>query len=162
MAAREGFALKRLRLVDCRFSSPRRFPGSTDRRFNISDATIDSEIDENARTCIVRIGIEVAAHAKDVEAFTLATIIEGLFEGSQEGLPLEQFAQVNAPAILFPYLRETISNLTARSGHPALLLPTVNFVELAHIYREKSPGPAIDRGEPAEPAKARGARSRKA
>jgi preprotein translocase subunit SecB len=156
MAVREGFALKRLRLVDCRFSSPRTFPGSTDRRFNISDATIDSEIDEKARTCIVRIGIEVAAHAKDVEAFTLTASIEGLFEGSQAGLPLEQFAQVNAPAILFPYLRETVSNLTARSGHPALLLPTVNFVELARVVGdEKPPGAAVG------PGRAGGARPRR-
>lgn len=156
MAVREGFALKRLRLVDCRFSSPRTFPGSTDRRFNISDATIDSEIDEKARTCIVRIGIEVAAHAKDVEAFTLTASIEGLFEGSQAGLPLEQFAQVNAPAILFPYLRETVSNLTARSGHPALLLPTVNFVELARVVGdEKPPTPAVG------PGRAGGARPRR-
>lgn len=156
MAAREGFALKRLRLVDCRFSSPRKFPGSTDRRFNISDATIDSEVDEKARTCIVRIGIEVAAHAKDVEVFTLTVSIEGLFEGSQEGLPLDQFAQVNAPAILFPYLRETVSNLTARSGHPALLLPTVNFVELARVVGEDKPHSSA-----VGPSGAGGTRSRK-
>lgn len=35
----------------------------------------------------------------------------------------------NAPAILFPYLRAYVSTLTAQSGIPAVIIPTVNLVK---------------------------------
>ncbi len=164
MGGRQGFALKRVRLLEASFSSPRQFPGSANRRFGISDATIETEIDAAARTCLVRVGVEVTAHANDLAAFTLRATMEGLFEGEQEGLPLDLFASVNAPAILFPYLRETVSNLTARSGHPALLLPTVNFVELVRIYaaggRPLQDESTEDNGPPPEAPGAAGRGSR--
>ena len=141
MSSKDGFALKRVRLVEASFSSPRNFPGSSNRRFGIDDAGVDVELDVASRLCLVRVAVRVSAQVKDVEAFSLKATLEGLFEGEQQGLPLEQFARVNAPAILFPYLRETVSNMTARSGHPAILLPTVNFVELARIYREGQESP---------------------
>ncbi|WP_291529041.1 protein-export chaperone SecB [Bacteroides sp. UBA939] len=41
------------------------------------------------------------------------------------------FIKINAPAIAFPYLRSFISNLTLQSGFPPIILPSVNFVQLA-------------------------------
>lgn len=41
------------------------------------------------------------------------------------------FPKVNAPAISFPYLRAYISNLTLQSGFEPVILPAINFVELA-------------------------------
>ncbi len=40
---------------------------------------------------------------------------------------------LNAPAIVFPYLRAYISSLTALSGMPTLVLPTLN---MSHIGEE--------------------------
>ncbi|HFB65201.1 MAG TPA: protein-export chaperone SecB, partial [Aeromonadales bacterium] len=34
------------------------------------------------------------------------------------------------PTILFPYVRETVSNLVSRGGFPSLLLAPVNFDQL--------------------------------
>lgn len=41
------------------------------------------------------------------------------------------FPKINAPAIAFPYVRAYISNLTLQSGYTAVMLPSINFVELS-------------------------------
>lgn len=40
------------------------------------------------------------------------------------------FAQINAPAIAYPYIRAYISNVTLLSGFKPVILPTINFVKL--------------------------------
>ena len=42
----------------------------------------------------------------------------------------ETFAEVNAVAILFPYLRSLVSTYTANSNIPALILPPINIIKL--------------------------------
>lgn len=44
---------------------------------------------------------------------------------------LNQYANVNCPAIIFPYIRETVADLTRRAGFTPLHLNPINFVELA-------------------------------
>jgi preprotein translocase subunit SecB len=46
------------------------------------------------------------------------------------------FAEINCPAILFPFIRECIADITRRAGFNPLLLPAVNFVELARRQKE--------------------------
>lgn len=46
---------------------------------------------------------------------------------------LDSIANVNCAAILYPFVRETVADLTRRAGFPALLLPPLNFVRL---YKE--------------------------
>ncbi len=48
-----------------------------------------------------------------------------------EEFKLSAFPKVNAPAIAFPYLRAFVSNLTLQSGVAPVILPSINFVELA-------------------------------
>jgi preprotein translocase subunit SecB len=44
---------------------------------------------------------------------------------------LERIANINCASIMFPYLRETIADLTRRAGFPPLHIPPVNFIALA-------------------------------
>ena len=54
----------------------------------------------------------------------------GVFVGEQSGdLNIEQFATVNAPAIIFPFLREHLSSLSVKAGISPILLASVNFVK---------------------------------
>lgn len=58
-------------------------------------------------------------------------VMVGIFEPSDwNDQRLHEFCKINAPAIVFPFLREHIANLTAKAGLPVYLSP-VNFVELA-------------------------------
>ena len=39
----------------------------------------------------------------------------------------DKFKAINAPAIIYPFIREHLHNLCQKSGIPNVLLPTVNF-----------------------------------
>ena len=52
----------------------------------------------------------------------------GVFEKVGETtLDLEEFGQINGAAIIFPYLREQLTNLSAKAGLGMILLPPFNF-----------------------------------
>ncbi len=47
--------------------------------------------------------------------------------GTEDELMLSNFFYVNAPAIMFPYIRSFIAGVTALSGLPAINIPLVNM-----------------------------------
>lgn len=51
------------------------------------------------------------------------------FDGKPDKKELERIGKINGPAILFPYVREFISDVTRRAGHDSVNLPAVNFVQ---------------------------------
>ena len=53
------------------------------------------------------------------------------FEGEPSQGFLDLLSNVNCPAIMFPYMREFIAELTRRGGFAPFHLPPVNFVKLA-------------------------------
>lgn len=54
--------------------------------------------------------------------------IEGQFKlNNREDSKIEDFLYLNAPAILFPYVRAYINTLTALSGNRPVVLPTLNL-----------------------------------
>lgn len=63
------------------------------------------------------------------ESFRIALTLKGGFEASKE-MSDEMFKQlysINAPAVLFPYVRAYVSTLTAQAGVPPIILPLLNF-----------------------------------
>ena len=57
--------------------------------------------------------------------------------GDYSKIEIKQFCQINATAILFPYLRAYISQITAISSMPHILLPTINVMKLLDINIEE-------------------------
>ncbi len=54
----------------------------------------------------------------------------GVFEKFGETqIDLEEFGQVNGAAIIFPYVREHLTNLSARAGLGLIFLPPANFTK---------------------------------
>jgi preprotein translocase subunit SecB len=104
--------------------------------FNITIEPINTDND------IFNIGLEVEFHskAKDSEVeeneIDLTVKMIGVFikEGDIDVIPSDYFINVNAAAIIFPFVREHISSITAKSGIEAVFLPPINFVE---IYNQK-------------------------
>jgi len=47
-----------------------------------------------------------------------------------ENMDITDFAKTNAPAIVFPYIREAISSIIGRTMLPPLYLPPINIVNL--------------------------------
>ena len=71
--------------------------------------------------------------------------IEVVYSGSYEitnGEPsteeFERFSHINAPAIIFPFVREVIASLTSKAMLGAILIQPVNFVQL---YKDSKNSP---------------------
>ncbi|AWX21266.1 hypothetical protein EQZ01_03935 [Bacillus subtilis] len=69
--------------------------------------------------------------------FKAEVILRGFFCFNSEDFNQEEyeiddyqlFTIINASAILFPYLRSALTDLTSRSNHNPIILPTINFNE---------------------------------
>lgn len=57
-------------------------------------------------------------------------------EGEEDNFEnkLERFSNINAAAIIFPFIRENVATITAKAGMSPIMIPVTNFVEL---YEEK-------------------------
>lgn len=66
--------------------------------------------------------IEVEASTKMLGVFSCP---------SSSDATIKDFAKVNAPAILFPFVREHIATISLKAGIEPILLQPINFVKLA-------------------------------
>jgi preprotein translocase subunit SecB len=94
--------------------------------------------DEEGQSCL-RLVIKVRVRG---EGAPLQVEVEmgGLFlVGSKpaDAAVASRLAEIDCAALIFPYLRETIADLTRRAGLAPLHLPTINFVD---FYQQKHPG----------------------
>lgn len=61
----------------------------------------------------------------------------------EEAAHIERIGTVNCPAIIFPFIREHVAELTRRAGLNAFIMNPINFVALASQDREeKEPAPS--------------------
>jgi len=67
---------------------------------------------------------------EEPEIFAIEASMEGVFEGDNND-DLQKFSEVHAPAHLFPFIRETIANITLKAGIPPVLLPPMNLLAAA-------------------------------
>lgn len=62
--------------------------------------------------------------------FTLHLVLKGFFSGESEEMEVAHFIELckhNAPAILFPFLRSTVADITRSFAQNALVLPLINL-----------------------------------
>lgn len=59
-------------------------------------------------------------------------------------------ALVNGASLLYGAVREMVSTITSRSAHGPLLLPSLNFADLAMHKPEVTPDPALESSLPAK------------
>lgn len=72
--------------------------------------------------------VTARTHIKDKTLFLIELTQSGLFHIAN--IPeneLEQLLGIACPNVLFPYLREALSDLTTRAGFPPLVLQPINF-----------------------------------
>lgn len=50
---------------------------------------------------------------------------------------LHDFSRIQGPALMFPFLREVIADLTMKTGFPPLLLPPTNIHKLIGMRKKK-------------------------
>ena len=91
----------------------------------------------------VTVAVTVTARAGERTVFLAEAVQAGIF--AVRNVPqadLEPLLGVACPNILYPYVRETISDLVTRGGLPPVLLAPVSFEALyAQRAQQKSGGP---------------------
>lgn len=73
---------------------------------------------------------------KKTQPFTFTIATAGLFNFNKlpQKQELEKVAHINCASIIFPYIRESLADLTRRAGLPPFHIDPVNFI---NIYEEK-------------------------
>lgn len=91
------------------------------------------EVFKDEKKFILLLEISVSDKKK---SFNMDIEAEATFEyDNMDDDKLEKFLIMNAPALLFPYIRAYISNITALSGISTVLLPTLNMTGLSDILK---------------------------
>lgn len=72
-------------------------------------------------------------------SFSFEAEITGQFErlDGPQVISLEDFSRINGPALVMPYARELVTDVTARTRHGVIIIPPVNVVQLV-LDEEKS------------------------
>lgn len=91
--------------------------------------------DDKYSLCLgVRIGLD---SNEQPAPFSIEVVIEGVFILKEIDDP-NKAMQVNAVAILFPYLRSTVSMFTSLMNINPLILPTINLVAMFESDNSKA------------------------
>jgi len=94
----------------------------------------------------VTVGVTVTARAGERTVFLIEAVQAGIFQIA--GVPDEEMGPllgIGCPTILYPYVRETVSDMVTRAGFPPVLLAPVSFEALyAQRAQEGGDEPRIE------------------
>ena len=86
----------------------------------------------------VVINITITAKIKDKTVFLVETAYGGVFQiRNVPEAEIETVLGVTCPNILFPYLREVVSETISRAGFPPVILHPMNFEAIFKATKEK-------------------------
>ncbi|MDY0274771.1 MAG: protein-export chaperone SecB [Desulfomicrobium sp.] len=118
-----------IRLLSCIFRQNKNYKGTGEVEM-ATNIRFGADFDEATK---VATGI-IAVVIPENECYPYSFEIEvgGKFSLEDDEIPhIERICGINIPAILFPYLRENVADITRRSGNSPVHLGTINFVEIA-------------------------------
>lgn len=97
-----------------------------------TEMNIETGLARNNEAILCKVTLEFKAQLEESEVLKGKASMTGIFK--QLGTPTlspEEFCKVNAPAIIFPFIREHIASVTAKAGMMPILIHPVNFAALA-------------------------------
>jgi preprotein translocase subunit SecB len=106
-----------------------------------ADVTVldpDRKVSKVVLSCVV-----FPNYRKKNEPFRLVIVTSGIFQfkGDVSVDQLVRFSEVNATAVLFPYLRAAITHITTACNQPPVILPLINVSEyIKQKKRQKEQG----------------------
>ncbi len=131
-AQQPGFSIEKIYLKDASLEIPNAPQIFTDRsqpQVGIELSNIAQQIEENVFE--VAIKVTVTSKIADKTVFLVEVTQAGIFQ--IRGVPeenLEMIVGITCPNILFPYARESVSDLVVRAGFQPVLLNPINFEAL--------------------------------
>lgn len=126
------FSLQRIYVKDISFESPnapQEFLREWQPEMNLNIASEVQQLESNNYEVVLALTVTVSNGGQT--AFLVEVKQAGIFQITD--IPKEQLGPVlgiACPNILFPYARETVSDLVTRGSFPQLLLSPVNFEQL--------------------------------
>lgn len=120
-----GFTIKNIILIESSFSRINNV--IFDNAQNNININVNVSIDGANVTVEETVGLLQKQNGNDQVKFRVKMI--GMFEkiGESEIKDLDRFGRINGASIIYPYIREHISNVALKAGLGILILPPVNF-----------------------------------
>ena len=122
-----GFRINQLLLLESNFKRLNKVQFEGD----IPELKIDinTEVGVQGKVISVEETVTITQKYNDIEQFSFSVKMAGLFEciGDSSLTDYDDFGRVNGAAIIFPYIREHITNLSLKAGLNPIVLPPVNF-----------------------------------
>lgn len=100
---------------------------------------MEFRIEPNAQVANDKMNLTLEVEVNDKEQNLMLNLrVVGFFRYDGEQVKeINQFLYLNGPAILFPYVRSYVSNITALSGLPPIIMPTLNMQPVGEYLRSK-------------------------
>lgn len=96
-----------------------------------NNLNIETENSTENNHLFVTVTVDYLSMLEEKKVIEAKIIMSGIFEYDNEPiLPIEKFARINAPAIIFPFIREHLASISLKAGIQSILLPPINFVKL--------------------------------
>lgn len=121
--------------------APQIFLGRDNPQIDVQLNTQANSVEEGVFEVVVT--ATVTAKTDDKVMFLIEAKQAGIFQVRHvPNEELEPILAVMCPTILFPYLREVVSDMSVRGGFAPVLLNTINFEALYQQQRRNTPGGA--------------------
>lgn len=129
-----GFIIKNIILIESNFSRVNNVvfenpKNNININVNVSVANTNITVEET---------VDLVQKHGDNEQMKFHVKMVGIFEkiGESELKDLDKFGRINGASIIYPYIREHITNVTLKAGVGAVLIPPVNFTN--QVVEKKS------------------------
>lgn len=131
-----GFRIDNIILLNSEFSRVNNvvFEGDIQNKLDIH-----TDVAVNGDQVIVGEEVSVIQTFQDVEQVKIRVKMVGMFTrvGESEIKDLDTFGRVNGAAIVFPFVREVITNTSIKAGLPAIIIPPVNFTKSSNPEKQE-------------------------
>jgi preprotein translocase subunit SecB len=116
-----------------------REPPSVDIQLHHNSTGVEEGVYETVLT------VTVTAKSKDKTMFLVEAAQAGIFlVRNVPAAELEAVLGIACPNILFPYVREVVSDISVRAGFPPVILSPVNFEAIYQAQRDPVPAVAAE------------------
>lgn len=123
-----GFKINNLLLLESVFS--RIVNVTFDNPDVVQNIDVDVNVSVNENSVVVTEEIKYNQTFNQVQEVSATIKMVGVFEKFGDSiLDLENFGNINGAAIIFPYIREHLTNLTSKAGLGLIIIPPFNFTK---------------------------------
>lgn len=140
------FAVQRIYVKDISFESPNSpniFKENWTPQINVGLGTEVSDIGNGAKELALKVTVDAKHEGKSV--FLVEVVQAGIFTvAGFTDEEVDAVMNIGAANVVFPYARETISDLITRGSFPQFVLQPVNFEALYAQQRQQRAGAAAN------------------